>query len=167
MVCETAVIESWAGATETASPSPPEPAETKRTTLLPESTIMRSPGAVGAASVGSFSSAAVGGPPFPLEPAVPLPATVTIMPVARLTSRTALLPPSAMKRFPASRGRRSAEHGARRLLPRRRRRCSPPCRCPRWCRCCPSRQQPLGPGYSRYRRCTRCRPSQSPCPRGY
>src|ERR1017187_7174760 len=100
------MIESGAGATEIASPSPPEPAETKRTTLLPESTIKRSPGAVGIAHVGSFNSAAVGGgpppalpssggggggPPLPLLPAAPLPATVVITPEARLSSRTALL----------------------------------------------------------------------------
>jgi hypothetical protein len=48
---------------------------------------------------GEFNEADVAGPPSPEKPAVPLPATVTITPLAD-TFRTRLLLVSAMKRFP-------------------------------------------------------------------
>ena len=42
--------------------------------------------------------AAVAGPPSPVDPKVPLPANVVMMPVVRLTARMALLSRSAMYR---------------------------------------------------------------------
>ena len=49
----------------------------------------------------SSNSALVAGPPSPVNPAVPFPATVLILPVAAATSRMRLLPASDMKMSPA------------------------------------------------------------------
>ena len=48
---------------------------------------------------GQMSRAAVAGPPSPLKPCTPVPATVVMIP-SGLTFRTRLLSVSAMKRFP-------------------------------------------------------------------
>src|SRR5436189_263689 len=49
--------------------------------------------------------AAVAGPPSPVEPPVPVPATVVMMPVARFTFLTRLSPLSAMYRLVRDRSR--------------------------------------------------------------
>src|ERR1039457_3865884 len=72
---------------------------TFRIRLFIRSAMKRLPALSTATSLGWFSSAAVAGPPSPLKPAVPLPATVLIVPAA-VTFRMRLLP-SAMKRLPA------------------------------------------------------------------
>ncbi len=75
--------------------------DTSRTRLLLASAMKRLPAASTATPVGEYSSALVAGPPSPERPKAPLPATVLMTPAGD-TSRTRLLPWSAMKRSPAA-----------------------------------------------------------------
>jgi len=80
---------------------PPGPPTTSRMTLLFVSAIKILWEASTQTPLGEWSSALVAGPLSPLYPAVPLPATVTILPPGPpTTSRMTLLPASAMKILP-------------------------------------------------------------------
>jgi hypothetical protein len=72
------------------------PGVTCRTLLLLPSEMRNPPSARGATPVGAFSVALVAGPPSPLKPAVPDPATVLIVPSA-LTRRMRWLIWSAIR----------------------------------------------------------------------
>jgi hypothetical protein len=61
--------------------------ETFRIRWLPTSAIRKPPSGVGATANGMFSSADVAGPPSPLKPWTPVPATVVIVPLGQ-TLRT-------------------------------------------------------------------------------
>src|ERR1700683_507561 len=74
-------------------------ADTFRIRLLYLSAMKIFPEASTATPEGLFNDAEVAGPPSPDKPAVPLPATVVMIPLAE-TFRIRLLPESAMKRFP-------------------------------------------------------------------
>src|SRR5438552_1157649 len=77
-----------------------EDALTSRIRLLRESAKKRFPAPSTATPVGKHSRAEVAGPPSPLKPKLPFPATVVIVP-SGVTSRIRWLKVSAMKRFPA------------------------------------------------------------------
>src|ERR1022692_977423 len=76
-------------------------ADTVRIRWLPVSAMNRLPKASTATPYGTLSCASVAGPPSPLNPAVPVPATVVIIPPAD-TFRIRWLPASAMNRLPAA-----------------------------------------------------------------
>ena len=69
---------------------------TFRIRWLPESVTYMSPALSSVSAWSPFNSALVAAPSSPLNPPVPLPATVVMFPVATITSRTRLLPASAM-----------------------------------------------------------------------
>ena len=73
---------------------------TSRMTRLPESVKKRSPWLSTATLFGAAISAAVAGPPSPVLPNWPSPATVVMTPVRAFTSRMTLLVLSAMKTSP-------------------------------------------------------------------
>src|SRR4051812_37171948 len=75
------------------------PGVTFRTRELFKSEMYRFPSESTATAQGLNSSALVAGPPSPKNPAVPLPATVVMIPLAP-TFRTLLLPGSAIYKFP-------------------------------------------------------------------
>jgi hypothetical protein len=60
----------------------------RRMRSLPESAMYSSPDGAAYTAFGSWSWAAVAGPPSPPAPGVPLPATVVMIPEARSTRRT-------------------------------------------------------------------------------
>ena len=78
----------------------PVGAITSRMRLLTVSLMNRFPELSMDTPVGIPSWAPVAGPPSPLNPSVPFPATVRIVPVAATTSRIRLLLLSAMKMLP-------------------------------------------------------------------
>ena len=82
--------------------------ETLRIRALLKSAIRKPPSAVAATAVGEWIWAAVAGPPSPLKPAVPVPATVVIIPAAE-TFRMRSLYMSANRKPPSAVGRRRAE----------------------------------------------------------
>src|ERR1039457_1120884 len=75
------------------------PPETLRMRLLEESAMYRLPAESIATPSGTFSAALVADPPSPENPAVPLPATVVILPPD--TFKTRLLRLSAIYKLPA------------------------------------------------------------------
>ena len=87
----------------------PVAATSSRIRLLFASAMNRSPAASRAMLLGAFSSAAVASPLSPVKPAVPLPATVMMSPVAFTNSRIRLFWMSSMKTSPA--GSRARPHG--------------------------------------------------------
>src|SRR5204863_287269 len=72
---------------------------TERTRLFAVSAIRVAPFAAIATATGALKPAAVAGPPSPLKPAVPVPATVVIAPPLE-TLRMRLLPESAIRKLP-------------------------------------------------------------------
>ena len=75
------------------------PPATRRIWLPSVSAMNKFPAASTATDRGLDNVAAVAGPLSPVDPKVPVPATVVMMPVVRLTSRIALLSRSAMYRI--------------------------------------------------------------------
>jgi hypothetical protein len=82
---------SWAAVAAPPSPADPPvpvpatvvivpPGDTRRTRWLPRSAIRKPPSAVAATPAGEVSWAAVAALPSPADPAVPVPATVVIVP---------------------------------------------------------------------------------------
>src|SRR5437868_4166582 len=74
----------------------PAAASTRRIRLLPLSAMNRLPDPSAATPAGLHTPALVAAPPSPLNPHVPLPATVVMTPVAASTRRIRLLLLSAM-----------------------------------------------------------------------
>ena len=80
----------------------PLPAATRRMRWLLASAIKRLPAASMATPIGEFSWALGAGPPSPLKPIAPVPATVVMIPVPAVTRRMRWWAVSAMKRFPVA-----------------------------------------------------------------
>src|SRR5580704_1969734 len=75
---------------------------TLRTRLLKMSPTYKSPELVTTTPVGLAKLADSAGPPSPANANLPLPANVSMIPVAAFTRRITWLPESEMKRFPAA-----------------------------------------------------------------